>query len=423
MREVENFESHEQLRKALIDNNKQNIEKLASVSRDFNENTASICIQNVQKEWQQYNNQFLVMCKFLYEIVKHFPADHDPNSLFSSSTKNFIDFYAKICNFACTKNKPKRFCDTEQFSDFRRLLQLSSLNTTNEIAITFLKLIETKILNEQANFQPDFLNDIHEFCEILTKIRINYTVNNANNSLNEEDIEAALNEDFVAPSKPARKNSDDMPMITEELVAKKRLGTQTLGRRSSIRTLKPIQENSPPKRRTTMCIPQLNTLPSSKTSKKSQSTKVIETAKLEMFDWLSHQFSIYFDSDYTANFPHSAFFCYSKLDHMKKRLFDVQRINMHECLMNSYAYFKSNDYLPQEEFSPKRNKNLRRSPNSGRIIPEETKEEKMLPLNTIYKLYLECGHMVNLYDWLQVILIYFMHLFVFLNKIFSDQYS
>ena len=385
-RELENFEMHEQIRKNVVENNKVNKDKLTSIRSDFNENTASICVQNMQNEWQQYNNQFVIVCKFLFELVKHFPAEQDQNSLFSRDNKNFIDFYAKICQFSSMKNKTKHFCETEQFMELKKLLQLCSTNTTNEIASTFLKLIEVKVFNDQANYQSDFLNDMHEFCEILGKIRTNYTVTNADNSLNEDEIEKTM-------MKP--------PEITDEMVAKKRLGAASLNRRSSIRTLKPIQEHSPPKRRNTMCITQAT----QKQLIKNQSTKTIEQAKMEMFDWLCHQFATYFDNDYTSYLPFANFFCYSKLNHMVKRLFDVQRINVHECLLNSHEYLKNNNYLPEDSdsFSPgKRRRSLRRSPTSGRVI-EETKADALTALSAVYKLYLECGHMINLFDWLQAV--------------------
>lgn len=30
-----------------------------------------------------------------------------------------------------------------------------------------------------------------------------------------------------------------------------------------------------------------------------------------------------------------------------------------------------------------------------------TTTEELVPLSVIYRVYLECGHMINLYDWLQ----------------------
>jgi hypothetical protein len=386
-RELDNIEIHEQIRTSLIDNDAENRAKLASIRPEFSENTSSMCVQSIQNEWQQYHNQFVLMCRFLFEIVKHFPAETDQNSLFSSDTKNFIDFYAKICQFSCTKNKTKKFCDTEQFIELRKLLRLSSVNTCHEIASTFSKLIEVKVFTDQINYQHEFLNDLHEFCDTLTRIRANYTVSHADNSFNEEDS----NEPPVF-KEPA-------PEITSSMMAKKRMGpSSSLNRRSSIRTLKPIQENSPTKvqRRNTMCISNAT----QKQLAKAQSIKTIEQAKMDMFDWLSAQFGNYFDNDYGTHAPHSPFFCYSKLDNLKKRLFDVQRISTHECLLNSYGYMKTNGYLT-EGFSPKNRKNLRRSPNTGRVIEDSQQSDKLLALNIVYKLYLECGHMINLYDWLQ----------------------
>ena len=393
-RELDNLEIHQQIRTHIVVSNRANKEKLGTLTTEFSDNTASMCIQNIQNQWQQYHNQFVLMCQFLFELVKHFPAEQDQNSLFSNATKSFIDFYVKICNFSCTKNKPKPFCDTEQYGEVRKLLKLCSTNTTNEIATTFGKLIEVKVFNEQANYQSDFLNDIHEFCETLAKIRQNFTVSHSDNSFNEDD---AVSIEAVAVKEDLFK----LEQLTDNMIAKKRLGAASLNRRSSIRTLKPIQENSPPKvqRRNTMCISQAT----KKQLAKSESTRTIEQAKMEMFEWLSHQFSIYFDNDYSTHLPYSGYFCYSKLSDMKKRLFDIQRINVHNCLLNSYSYLKTNEHLSEinKGFSPKNSKNLRRSPNSGRVI-DESNNDHLLPLNMIYKIYLECGHMINLFDWLQV---------------------
>jgi hypothetical protein len=256
-----------------------------------------------------------------------------------------------------------------------------------------VRIIESKVFSDQISYQPEFLNEIHEFCEILVRIRSNFTVSHA-------AADTSFNED-EPPTKEATviEASSSSSSFTDSMLAKRRLGpSSSLNRRSSIRTLKPIQENSPPKlqRRNTLCASHNQVV-------KSQSVKVIEQAKMDMFEWLSTQFASYFDSDFSSHLPYSGFFCYDKLEVVKKRLFDVQRINVHECLLNSYGYLKASGYLSEAPagFSPKNRKNLRRSPNSGRVLDTDGQSERLLPLNVVYKLYLECGHMINLYDWLQ----------------------
>ncbi len=114
-----------------------------------------------------------------------------------------------------------------------------------------------------------------------------------------------------------------------------------------------------------------------------------------MIDWLENQFSIYFNRDYSTQIHNASYFCYTNFEKVQKRLFDMQRINVHSCLFsaNDFLNMKINGTLADD--SPnKRARNMNEN-------VEVTTNEELVPLSVIYRVYLECGHMINLFDWLQ----------------------
>lgn len=323
----------------------------------------------------------------LYEIVKNFPNVQDENSLYNN--RSFIELYVKMCNFSCTKNKTKKFCDSEQFLDLKKLLQLSSLNTTNDIVSSFIKLIKTKCFNHESGFNSDFLNDIHDFYELLEKMKQKFTIQNCDTSFNEDDevlIASQTDDIYDIDSK-----INQIEFMTDSSPK------SIVSRKSSARTLKVISENSPSKHKSPVQTKNLT-----QQQRKTQTAKILSNFKQCMIDWLSEQFSLYFDIDYSTDLPFSDYFCYSDFDRMKKKLFDVQRLNMHECLIGSFGYLKLKDILPEcaSESPRKKIKNSRKSSSTS---PENKLDidTAILPINIAYKLYIECGHMINLHDWLQ----------------------
>jgi len=122
----------------------------------------------------------------------------------------------------------------------------------------------------------------------------------------------------------------------------------------------------------------------------------IKVLTQKMIEWLDTQFNQYFDRDYSADLQNSNYFCYTNFDKFQKRLYDMQRLNVHSCL------FSTNDFLKQQmngftsDVSPnKRAKALKESATTAAT------NEELVPLSVIYRIYLECGHMINLFDWLQ----------------------
>lgn len=61
----------------------------------------------------------------------------------------------------------------------------------------------------------------------------------------------------------------------------------------------------------------------------------------KMIEWLDTQFSQYFNRDYSVDLQNSNYFCYTNLVMFQKRLFDMQRLNVHSCLFNTNDFFKS----------------------------------------------------------------------------------
>ena len=383
--QLDEMDFYETILNELVINNPDNNEFLKTVCYDLGESRFNICIQRLQQESKQYHNQFVLVCQFLFEIVKHFPAEDDESSLFSSNTKSFTDLYVRLCNISSTKTKAKKFADCEQYLSLKRLLMLSSANTINEICSSFMKLISTKALENQANYQTDFLNDLHEFAEILDKLKRSMTVQNLDRSFNEEEEDVLSSQNDISSYKLNRTIDS-----TAELTMKKK---SNLSRRSTNRaTLKTISENSPTKK------PQLSQLAKKGVDNKQQTINL----KNSMIDWLSNQFSSYFDTDYSTQLPFCHFFCYKDLAQVKKRICDAQRINIHDCLIEPVKYLNLSEYASSRnnESPRKRLKNLNKesSPTSGGL----GSSNKLLPISVLYKLYLECGHMINLYDWLMV---------------------
>ncbi len=340
----------------------------------------------------------MLICKFLYEIVKHFPSEESEISLFSKSTKYFSDLYVKICNFCSSSNKAntKKFTESEQYTSLKKLLMLSSNNTIHEIAASFSRLICTKVSNNQIDYSTDFLNDLHDFEEILDKLKRTFTFQSDEKNSNEEECE------FLLPSS------------SQGNFLKKNPGS--LSRRSSVKPLKAISENSPTKKRYSMMPPTtFETLSSNKVLKTKQAINV----KQSMIDWLTNQFSNYFECDYATKVPYSNFFCYSDIIRLKKRLFDVQRINIHDCLIQSFDYLNLVRFLDETKKSESPRKRLKSLSRKSSPVPElEAQCQNLLPINIIYKLYLECGHMINLFDWLQVCKSFFLFIFSTFNTIY-----
>lgn len=170
-------------------------------------------------------------------------------------------------------------------------------------------------------------------------------------------------------------------------------------------TLKPISENSEAKKPGKQ--PPASVL--ARREDKQKLTKEIDALKSNMITWLGEKFTRYFNYKTFASQPFMrAHFCYSDLDRLRRAVCDVQRLNVHACLMNSFEHVKTNmDMTTNGQMeSPSSQKRRRNSPPT-----QQTKTTALnldhpglgtLPLNVAYRLYLECGHMINLHDWLQV---------------------
>lgn len=158
-------------------------------------------------------------------------------------------------------------------------------------------------------------------------------------------------------------------------------------------TLKPISENYSPTKK----LKASTTNTKQQREDKQKLSKEIDSLKSSMISWLSEKFSHYFNfATYKAQ-PFMSHYCYSNLERLKTALFDVPRLNIHACLLNSFAYLKSNESSSSSSYSCSPNKRPKLT-----LLNREPDILGLLPINVIYRVYLECGHMINLFDWLQV---------------------
>lgn len=388
-----------------------------------------------QEKWTRENNQFNLICQFLFEIVKNFPSEQEDESFFSMNTKSFSDFYVKICslcrqvsqmpklngsailNGAENNNnvKRKQFIELSQYTNLKSLLRIASANTINDIVLSLHALIQSKEITDEAKYSVEFLNDIHDFEEILSKLKQNFSASINESSFNEED-ENTLENTYTVSKK------ENVPKINYELEAALQKKTSLVRRRSS-RTVKPLGEKNdsdtqlalmeppqqPPQPPKLSLKPSLKHKPSivkNKPKPSLQSTKVLTQ---NMIDWLESQFTVYFNRDYSVNLENSKQFCYTNFDKFHKRLFDVQRLNVHSCLFNTNDFLKQKIYGLQTDGSPNKRvkenaddeENMETDENNSMEMNMVSTNEELVPLSIIYRVYLECGHMINLFDWLQ----------------------
>ena len=88
-----------------------------------NEQASSLELNTYQNDWIKYNNQFVLICRFSYEIIRNFPSEKDEDSLFSSQIKSFADFYVKIC-YLCNTNKSSHFTELSQYLKLKNIIQI-----------------------------------------------------------------------------------------------------------------------------------------------------------------------------------------------------------------------------------------------------------------------------------------------------------
>jgi hypothetical protein len=309
-------------------------------------------LSSMQTEWKNYHNQYSLIIRILFEIINSFPSENksvtDDLKTFSNTT-NYVNLYVQICNLMHTSaNESKKFVDYEQFQNLKKLLQLSSSSTFNDIVNKLLKVIST--INTD-NYSAEFLKDLIKLNELLEHqlIEQNIVVYN-NQSDNEENEEEAM---IISPKKMVKRS-------------------QSVSRKST----KPLLDNSN--------ISQDQSSPTKDVlvrRRKTQSNVMnnLNLNRSKFIDWLTNQFSRQFDVDYTKVFLYSKYFCYDNLEKVKENLFVNQRISIHDGLVNPFKYLKKKE-------------------NAAEI----KHDRELLPICIIYKIYLECGHMINLYDWLQV---------------------
>ena len=345
-------------------------------------------LSSYQSEWLKYNNQFVFICRLLFEIIKHFPPEKEEDSLFSMNTKNFSDFYVKICHLCSNSHvKSNAFTELPQYLRLKNLVQIASNVTINEIVCAFSHLISKQTVNEgQEKFSDEFLDELVDLNETLEKLKQNFTEIQANELGLDEAVENIL-------------EAVDPYQISNESLALK--SKSILNRRSSLKpNNKKIlgESNSDLVRANSLFLTAKPTLNKGLIQKKKLNNNISANYRSTLIEWLEGQFQIYFNKDFVNKDAYAKYFCYTNLNKVQKRLFDVSRINIHNCLFNADEALKATKSGCENSESPKK-----RTRNSLVLQnPIEISHELMFPLSVVYKIYLECGHMINLFDWLQV---------------------
>jgi hypothetical protein len=317
-------------------------------------------IQLLRQDWFQYQNEYIFMAKILFEILKRFPFEQDDKSLFYTTPTNFIEFYCKLNNLTLNQN----FVETNQFNNLKKLLLLSSASTVNEIVSSLVNLIIEQLkLNTNERYQEEFVNEMNGF--------LNYLL----------DYQSKKNEQ-------ANNGNEFNKMITKDDCS---LLRKRVERRSSVKILKPVSQN---------------TDSTVKPNQPAQTSVDFNKFKLKLIEWLTIQFTNFFNSEYfVSNQQLNQHFCYSNFKILKKRLFYIQRLNKHYCLSNSHGYLKLDSFLNKKSGeSP-----MKRLKRKSGVQPAQIASHTQMPVNAIYKLYLEFGHMINLYDWLLVTSFFMFH--------------
>ncbi len=382
--QLEDFDLYESILTHLTNENK--LKGIFSNS----EQPSGLQLSSYQSDWLKYNNQFVLICRLLFEIVKHFPSEKEEDSLFSMRTKNFSDFFVKICHLCSNSHKSNTFTELPQYLRLKNLVQIASNITINEIVGAFSSLILKQTVNDQesqAKYNDEFLDDLVDLSETLEKLKQNFTEIQANELGLDEAVENIL--EAVDPYQIA--SSESIAIKTKSI----------LDRRSSLKpSNKKVlgESNSDLVRANSLFLAAKPTLNKGLLQKKKLNNNISANYRSTLIDWLEGQFQVYFNKDFANKDAYAKYFCYTNLDKVQKRLFDVSRINIHNCLFNGDEALKAVKSGNEISESPKK-----RTRNSLILQnPIEITHELMFPLSVIYKIYLECGHMINLFDWLQV---------------------
>jgi hypothetical protein len=362
----------------LFNMSEQDQASLFEICAKFNEANIDQVIVKLKQQWIHYNNQLLLICRLLFEIVRHYPSVQDEDSLFNEKNRNFVNLYVKmysICS-AMRDTSEKKYTQSNEFQNFKDLIQLSSTDTFKELSNSLLKTIDLIPFKNEIAYSTEFLNELFKLHEILS---------NQASKATTKICEISFNEDEEIENKEIKLNQtiERLPVSSKAI---------NIGRRPSTRrSLRVISENKTPVVEESIYKTQLK-------RKISNTANLTDKAialnlKTALINWLTNQLCTYFDSSSTLlQEKFIAYFCFNDLKKLKKRLFSVQRLTIHDCLVDPMKHLDLSADVPE---SPRK-----KFKNNKSFV--EIKNDNDLPLSVLYKIYLECGHMINLYDWLQV---------------------
>ncbi len=77
--------------------------------------------------------------------------------------------------------------ELSQYTNLKSLIRIASVNTINDIVVSVMELIKSKPVDNELQYSVSFLNDVHDFEEVLEKIRQNFSATINETSFNEDD--------------------------------------------------------------------------------------------------------------------------------------------------------------------------------------------------------------------------------------------
>lgn len=184
--ELDDFQLYEQVYEQTINENEANREYFKqTVCPSLGNTSISICLQRIQTQMRQYTSEFLLVSQLLYEIIKHFPITStrdeaivmslNADSSVLTNVKTFSDLFVRIwawSSSACASGESggSSFCDTEEYSHLRKLLQLTSSSTLSGMIESMVNLIENKAMEKEASYDVEFLNDLFTFHDDILEV-------------------------------------------------------------------------------------------------------------------------------------------------------------------------------------------------------------------------------------------------------------
>ena len=420
-------------------NNNTNSSSSSSSSNDEDQVNAIVDrMAHMQRQWFQQNAQFMLVSQLLFELVRHFPnepsnanddmmssslgSEHD-SSLFSvSRQQTFVEFYARATHHCLTSGgTSSSIVDSPHFVNLRKLVKLSSTHTIGAIARALLDLAASACASNErlACLDEAFVADLNSLVELLGHMVKAASAGGGGGQRHTNLLGDVDDNDD--------ENDDEDNVVLKDLKVNTLVDTPTpavaatgakLARRYSVKPTAAAASSSattPSATRTSALataaasrgLNRRNSMMAATTTTKMATTSNanIDALKSKLIEWLSGQLAKYFSAGFLASKCEQKYFCYANLDRVRTRLYQSQRMAKHATLVNPYkSVFEVSEQMrlhlgssssSSTNISPQ--KRLKKTHQATMMLSDQ----ESLPLSVVYKFYLEFGHMINLFDWLQ----------------------